>query len=64
MTLTMRPCQDEGDYFRVRNFLREVFLLNNHRNIATSGPTLDTCCYAIYYERTVDNAKRWHYSAL
>lgn len=29
MTLTMRPCQDEGDYFRVRNFLREVFLLNN-----------------------------------
>ena len=29
MTLMLRPCQDESDYFRVRNFLREIFLLNN-----------------------------------
>ncbi len=29
MALIIRPCQDEDDYFRVRNFLRQVFLLNN-----------------------------------
>jgi GNAT superfamily N-acetyltransferase len=29
MALMMRLCQAESDYFRVRNFLREVFLLNN-----------------------------------
>jgi mycothiol synthase len=29
MTLIFRPCHAENDYFRVRNFLREVFLLND-----------------------------------
>ncbi|MCK7461757.1 MAG: hypothetical protein MZU84_06705 [Sphingobacterium sp.] len=29
MKLSMRPCPNEDDYFRVRNFLREVFLLND-----------------------------------
>lgn len=28
MKLTLRPLSDPNDYFRVRNFLREVFLLN------------------------------------
>lgn len=30
MDLLFRHCQGEDDYFRIRNFLREVFLLNNH----------------------------------
>ena len=29
MTLILRPCQAESDYYRVRNFLRQVFLLND-----------------------------------
>jgi hypothetical protein len=30
MRLNMRPCQTEDDYWRVRNFLCKVFLLNGH----------------------------------
>ncbi len=29
MTLTMRPYRNEDDFWRIRNFLREVFLLND-----------------------------------
>lgn len=29
MKLTMRPYQNEADYWRIRNTLREIFLLNN-----------------------------------
>jgi mycothiol synthase len=29
MQLTMQPYQNEDDYWRIRNFLREIFLLNN-----------------------------------
>jgi len=29
MKLTMRKYQDEEDYWQIREFLREVFLLNN-----------------------------------
>lgn len=29
MKLSMHPCKDEDDFWRVRNFLREVFLLND-----------------------------------
>jgi hypothetical protein len=31
MKTSMRTYQTENDYWRIRNFLREVFLLNNHR---------------------------------
>jgi mycothiol synthase len=31
MTLAMRPYQDEGDSWRIRDFLRQVFLLNGRR---------------------------------
>lgn len=30
MKLTKRPYQNEDDYWRIRNFLRDVFLLNDH----------------------------------
>jgi len=29
MKLILRPLTDSNDYFRARNFLREVFLLND-----------------------------------
>ena len=29
MELTLRPCNTEEDFFRARNFLRKVFLLND-----------------------------------
>ena len=29
MKLTMRSCKTEDDFWRIRNFLREVFLLSD-----------------------------------
>ena len=29
MKLTLRPCNTEDDFWRARNFLREVFPLND-----------------------------------
>jgi hypothetical protein len=37
----MRPCQNEDDYFRVRSFLREVFLLNNRLEHSWNVARLD-----------------------
>ena len=33
MTLTMRPYRGEDDYWRIRAFLRDVFLLNDRREL-------------------------------
>ncbi len=49
MKLSMRPCQYEDDYFRVRNFLREVFLLNDRLEHSWNVARLD------YW--------RWHFIA-
>ena len=45
--LTMRPFRDDRDFWRMRDFLREVFLLNNRLERSWSLPRLD------YW--------RWHY---
>jgi mycothiol synthase len=34
MNLTMRPYQNEDDYWRIRAFLREVFLFNDRRELS------------------------------
>ena len=34
MQLTMRAYQNEDDYWRIRVFLREVFLLNERREVS------------------------------
>ena len=34
MKLTMRLYQDEDDYWRIREFLRQVFLLNGRRELS------------------------------
>jgi len=49
MKLTMHPCNTEEDYFRVRNFLREVFLLSDRLNFDSHVALLDHW--------------RWHYIA-
>lgn len=49
MKLSMRPCQNEDDYFRVRNFLREIFLLNDRLEHSWNVARLD------YW--------RWHFIA-
>jgi mycothiol synthase len=49
MKLSMRPCQNEDDYFRARNFLREVFLLNDRLEHSWNVARLD------YW--------RWHFIA-
>jgi GNAT superfamily N-acetyltransferase len=45
--LQMRPYRDDGDFWRMRDFLREVFLLNDRLERSWSLPRLD------YW--------RWHY---
>ncbi|MBN1665847.1 MAG: hypothetical protein JW862_02120, partial [Anaerolineales bacterium] len=47
MKLTMRPYQNEADYWRIRNFLREVFLFTNGREYYGHVALLDHW--------------RWHY---
>lgn len=47
MKITNRPYQNEEDYWRIRNFLWEVFLLNDRLEHSWSVPRLD------YW--------RWHY---
>lgn len=42
MKLVRNSLATETDYFQVRNFLREVFLLNNRRNIAGMLPASTT----------------------
>jgi mycothiol synthase len=37
----LRPCNTEEDFFRVRNFLRDVFLLNDRLEHSWSVPRLD-----------------------
>lgn len=49
MKLTLRPLTDPNDYFRVRNFLREVFLLNDRLEHSWNVARLD------YW--------RWHFIA-
>jgi len=49
MILTLRPLTDPNDYFRVRNFLRAVFLLNDRLEHSWHVPRLD------YW--------RWHFIA-
>lgn len=49
MKLTLRPLTDPNDFFRVRNFLREVFLLNNRLEHSWNVARLD------YW--------RWHFIA-
>ena len=34
MKQTMRMYQDEDDYWRIREFLRQVFLLNGRRELS------------------------------
>lgn len=41
MKLSMRMCQTEDDYWRLRAFLREVFLLNNCRELSWQVARLD-----------------------
>lgn len=41
MTLTMRGCQDENDYWRIREFLRKVFLLNEQREFSWQASRFD-----------------------
>ena len=47
MILTLNPCKTEGDFFRVRNFLREIFLLGNRLDFDSHVALLDHW--------------RWHY---
>jgi RimJ/RimL family protein N-acetyltransferase len=49
MEFTMRLCRDEDDYWRIRNFLREVFLHNGRIECDTHVALLDHW--------------RWHYIA-
>ena len=41
MNLTMRPYQDEEDYWRIRAFLRRVFLLNDRRELGWQAYRFD-----------------------
>lgn len=41
MQPTMRPCRTEDDYWRIRNFLRDVLLLNNRREHSWHVARLD-----------------------
>ncbi len=41
MKLTMRPLQTEDDFWRIRNFLREIFLLNGRHELAWHVARLD-----------------------
>jgi mycothiol synthase len=41
MKLTMRNYRDEGDYWRIREFLREVMILNKLRELSWGVPRLD-----------------------
>jgi len=47
MKLTLHPCKTEGDFFRVRNFLREIFLFSNRLNFDSHVALFDHW--------------RWHY---
>jgi hypothetical protein len=41
MKLLMRSYQNENDYWRIRNFLREVFILNDRRMLSWPVTPLD-----------------------
>ena len=41
MKLTMYPCSTEEDYFRIRNFLRKIFLLNDRLEHSWNVARLD-----------------------
>lgn len=41
MTPIMRPYRSEEDYWRLRAFLREIFVLNNHRDLSWQVVRLD-----------------------
>ena len=49
MTLTLHPCNSEDDFFRARNFLREIFLLSKCLDFDSHVALLDHW--------------RWHYIA-
>jgi len=41
MKISLRPCRDENDFFKARNFLREVFLLNGRLEHSWNVARLD-----------------------
>lgn len=41
MNLTIRHCHSEDDYWRIRQFLREVFLLNDRREVSWQTARMD-----------------------
>ena len=41
MTLKMRNYHDEDDYWRIRDFLRRVFLLNGRRDLSWQADRFD-----------------------
>ena len=41
MTISMRPCHSEDDYWRIRAFLRQVMLLNGVRENSWHVARLD-----------------------
>ncbi|MGW8225654.1 MAG: GNAT family N-acetyltransferase, partial [Anaerolineales bacterium] len=41
MTLIMRNYRDEDDYWRIRDFLRRVFLLNDQRELSWQAYRFD-----------------------
>ncbi|HET9493841.1 MAG TPA: GNAT family N-acetyltransferase [Chloroflexia bacterium] len=48
MKLTMRPYCGEDDYWRIRDFLREVFLLNDRREWSWQACRFDYCRRHVY----------------
>jgi mycothiol synthase len=55
MPLSVRMYQDDNDYWRIRVFLREVFLLNNRQELSWQVARLD-------YWRYFGNTHLEHYA--
>ena len=43
MGLSMRTAREQDDYWRIREFLREVFLLNGRRELSWQAYRFDYC---------------------
>ena len=48
MKAIMRKYRDESDYWKVRQFLREVFLLNNRRELSWQAYRFDYCRWHVW----------------
>jgi ribosomal protein S18 acetylase RimI-like enzyme len=63
MNLNPRPYQTEEDYWRMRAFLRQVFLLNRRRQICWHVARLDYCRFHVYLncsgQRLEESATLW-----